>query len=49
MITQIKITLQHNDKPVDIEIQVEFEPGEYVEVIKELPAVIKQINKIAKG
>ncbi len=49
MKTQITAVLILDKTPVEIKIDIEFEKGEYVEVIKELPAIIKQLIKIEKG
>lgn len=35
--------------PVDALIRLDFDKGEYLQVIKEMPSLIKQINKLNKG
>lgn len=49
MKTKVTINAVHENEPVTVEIEVEFEPGEYIEVIKEIPSIIKQIKKTIKG
>lgn len=46
---KMKVDGIHEREPAHIELEVEFESGEYLDVVKAMPEVIKQIKKTIKG
>ena len=48
MKVSIKIKTVHKLEPVEADISVEFDKGEYLEVIQAMPAVISQVIQVKK-
>ncbi len=38
----------HDGEPAEIKIEIEFDKGEYVEVIKQIPTIIKEMKELVK-
>ena len=49
MKAKIKVDAKIEGSPAIVEIEIEFDKGEYVEVIREMPTLIKQARKVLKG
>ena len=38
----------HEGEPVEVKLEVEFERGEYVEVVKQIPTIIKEMKELVR-
>ncbi len=38
----------HDGEPAEIKIEIEFDKGEYVEVVKQIPTIIKEMKELVK-
>ena len=46
MKAKVKVNGTHQGSPLDVDIEIEFEKGEYLEVVKAMPAIVGQIKAL---
>ena len=48
MVLKFKVEAIHQGEPAKVDVEIEFDKGEYVEVPKQMPTVMAQMNTMFK-